>query len=140
LGLLGYKLDKREFSKLRFLDLSENPIDTTAALSLGGWLKIDSLPYVKVTGTNLNADTMESLYCEMRSVWTKNQVAEFMKRIIFIKSKDLQDLKVAETDTYKRLLQQGILPEDYIIIHEQFYNKYFRKNNNTTKERKTTAK
>jgi hypothetical protein len=126
---LTMMLDLKEFSQLQLIDISSNPIDKTAALALAGWLELESQPYVKLTETDLKASKVESLYDELRHVFTTKQVAEFMKRVIFVTRSYLSNtqLKNDEVEVYNRLVQAGKIPTNWKDIHLEFYKKYFTK-------------
>ncbi|MGV8964241.1 MAG: hypothetical protein ACOH2V_12805 [Candidatus Saccharimonadaceae bacterium] len=126
---LTMELNLKEFTRLRFIDISGNPLDKTAALALGEWLNLDSRPYVKLTETDLKTSKVENLYDELRKTFTTNQVAEFMKHVIFITRAYLSNtqLKNEEIEVYNRLVETGKIPSNWKEIHLDFYKKYFTK-------------
>lgn len=125
---LTRELNLKAFSELKLVDISENPIDKSAALALGEWLSISSQPYIILTATTLKCKNISALYDEFRKSFSKGLVEEFMKRIIFVSFDYLGHIKNNVPQVYQSLVGEGKIAENWIEIHENFYKEKFYKN------------
>lgn len=116
---LTKKLTLKEFSKLKILDISDNKIDEKAAPVLANWLRLNSKPYIKITGTPIALKNVEKLYKSFNELYP-NEAATFMKNIIFM-SRDYINKASKTVKIYKTLVSQKAIPQNWAEIHNKFY-------------------
>ncbi len=109
-------LNPSQFTNLKLLDLSNNPLDETCIKTLLQWLILPSKPYIRLCRTEISNKRVKKLYHQLMQVVPEEAL---MLQIIFV-SKDYVK-KASILDIYQRLVQENILPSDWVKIHQTFY-------------------
>lgn len=109
-----------QFKSLRVLDLEDNFIDRTAALTIARWLQLDSQPTINLYNNRVRAQNIKNLCDALLENFSLDKVKEFMKRVIFTSEGNITRASKT-TQTYKTLVSEGKLASEWPAYHRNFY-------------------
>ncbi|OJW53949.1 MAG: hypothetical protein BGO67_07745 [Alphaproteobacteria bacterium 41-28] len=117
---LTNELKPEQFTKIQLLDLSDNQVDESSAESLARWLRLDSQPYIKLTGTPVAVKNVAKLSNKFKELYP-DEASSFMERIIFM-SRNYVAKASQSVQVYQKLTSQNVLPHNWTQIHKEFYD------------------
>ena len=124
LNTITKNLNSEHFTNLKLLDLSNNPLDETCIKTLLQWLTLPSKPYIRLCGTEIGLKRVKRLYHQLIQL-VPTEAPCIMKQIIFV-SKDYVK-KASRLGIYQKLVQENIIPSNWVEIHHTFYTTIYPK-------------